>query len=239
MIQGRVLDEQGDPVPGAELRIFGYAGSDSLGTSDDDLVTAPDGSFRADVGTGLYEVHGTAFLEHAGQRFRFTLDPVDGACDQAMADDGIVEDFVLRLRGLQQCGDGVDPANPGFYHGGAVTLFQELGSAWSPAAVVTFALAPQGPLADGSPGTPLTMTRTLAAFQTYAGPLDGTNMLYDVPLGSYQVTASIAEPGGAATPLLVRTGYESAPAQAAPLQFEAEIMEPYGYRDVTLTVSAG
>jgi len=209
VLTGRVTTEQGDPITGAQIRIVGYTGGAGLGQEIETVETGPDGTYRYAVPRGLYEVLGQATLDFDRQAYTFDLHPADGHCEQRMSDDGIVQDFVLRLTGLIACRNADLPDDYTSYHGAAIQLFD--GTTGSPRedAVVEYTLEPVGPLADGSPGETLTMNRTVAALRTSAGPIDRTWILYDIPLAVYRVSATLVEPGGTRVPLFVSSDTES------------------------------
>lgn len=221
VITGRVTTEQGQPIAGAQMRIVGYTGGATLGQEFETVTTDAGGVYRLEVPTGLYEVLGQAPLEFDGQTYAFVLEPADGSCEQQMSDAGITKDFTLRLTGLVPCIPGADPDDYPSYHGAAIQLFDRTGGSHSSAAEVAYVLEPIGPLADGSSGETLTLTRTFAALQTSAGPIESTWILHDIPLGRYRVTATATEPGGSETRLLVSTDTATDPATEVEVTFEA------------------
>lgn len=193
VIKGVVRDEQGDPVPGARIRIVGYTGNPTglVGADhDDNVITDGSGAYRVQVPSGLYEINGEATVVFEGKSFVFYLHPADNNCDQQMSAPGIIRDFVLRLTGLKKCsGDDVDPNNDFSYSGGAIVLLYAQPRSLPDATQVTLVFTPSGQLADGSAGRPVTFTRTAGALQNTApGPLEGTQALPDIPLGRYQLS---------------------------------------------------
>ncbi len=222
VITGRVTTEQGEPIPDAQLRIVGFTGSDNLGQDIETVTSGGDGVYRYEAGSGLYQVLGTASIEFDGQTYVFDLEPWDGECGEEMSDQGIVEDFVLRLTGISPCNDDADPTNHAEYRGAAVQLFGRLTASYSSDTLIEFVLEPTGPLADGRIGQTLTMTRTVGALQTSAGPLESTWILHDIPLARYEVTATLREPDGGELPLLLALGFGD-PADAVELTFDAKV----------------
>lgn len=222
VIKGRILTEAGAPVAGASVRIVGYTGGSNLGQEIETVTTGADGTYRYEVPRGLYEVHAEGPLAFDRQTYLFDLVPVDGSCEQQLSDDGIVKDYVLRLAGLQACVDGgVNPDNYLFYHGAAVQLSSRLTAA-ALGDVVEYRFEPIGALADGRQGTPLTMQRTVAALSAFAGPIDDTAYLYDIPLARYAVSASLLAPDGRRSPLLVST--DAGPAQSVEISFAPRVI---------------
>jgi hypothetical protein len=221
VITGRVTTEPGDPVAKAQVRIVGYIGGATLGRDIETVETGADGTYRYDVPSGQYEVLGTGAIAFNGQTYVFDLEPADGSCDFQMSDDGIVKDLVLRLTGLKSCRRDPLPDNNNSYNGATIQLMDQMTGSHGQDAVVEFTLAPVGPLADGSSGQTLTMSRTVAGLHTGFGPIDGTSVLYDIPLASYRVTATIAESGGQPVALFVSTLTDPTPTAETDVTFDA------------------
>ena len=230
VIKGVVRDEQGDPVPGARIRIAGYTGNPTGlpgADHDDDVTTDGAGAYRVQVPSGLYEVAGEATVAFEGKNFVFYLHPADGSCEPQMSAGGIVKHFVLRLSGLEKCaGDGVDPQHEGFYSGAPIELFHESPKGLPGDAQLTFTLTPTGPLADGGAGKVITMTRSVSALGNASGALETTKILHDIPLGRYQLTGFATLPGGARQDLAFGSFWapKSAPAASYAVSFEPVAM---------------
>ena len=221
VITGRVTTEQGQPVANAQMRIVGYIGGAVLGQEFETVTTDGSGVYRLEVPTGEYEVLGHGPLEFDGQTYLFVLEPADGSCEKQLSNDGISKDFVLRLTGFVACSPQSDPNDYPSYHGAAIQLFDRTGGSHSSAGEVDYVLEPIGPLADGTTGETLTLTRTFAALQTSAGPIESTWILHDIPLGRYRVTATATEPDGSQTQLLVSTDTSIDPATEVEVTFAA------------------
>jgi hypothetical protein len=200
VIKGVVRDEQGDPVQGARIRILGYTGNpNGLSGADyiKDAVTDAQGAYRLAVPAGLYGVSGAVDVAFDGKTYKsLYLHPADGNCEKQMSEGGIVKDFVFRLTGLMKCLTNPDPKNEGSYSGASVLLSHQSPKSLPGDARLTLTLTPTGPLADGSAGKPLTFTRTAAALVNFAGPLETTNILHDIPLGRYRLTGFATLPSG-------------------------------------------
>jgi hypothetical protein len=222
VITGRVTTEPGEPIGGAELRIVGYTGGDTLGRDIETVTSGNDGVYRYEAGNGLYEVLGVAPIEFDGKTYLFDLEPVDGGCEQEFSEAGIVEDMVVRLTGMSPCNQAGDPTNYLEYHGANVQLSDQLAGSYASDAVVEFILEPATPLADGSPSETLTLRRTIDALQTSFGPLESTWVLHDIPLARYDVSASIVD-GGTRVPLQVSLDNGS-PADSVELAFEPRVI---------------
>ena len=221
VISGRVTNELGDPISGAQVRIVGYTGGASLGREIETVVSGADGQYRYAVPRGLYEVLGQATIEFDGQSYVFDLEPADGRCEQQMSDGGIVKDLVLRLTGLKPCRRDALPDNYLSYNGAAIQLLGRITGSHSSDAVVEYTLEPIGTLADGSSGRTLTMKRTIPDLSTSAGPIDSTWILYDIPLAKYRVTAALLEQDGRRVELFVSTLEVPTPGVSADISFDA------------------
>lgn len=239
VVSGRVTTEDGRPIAGARVRITGYVGGSQLGQDLVTLETGSDGAYAFEVEPGLYSVRAETTVAFDGQTYLFDLDPVDRTCDQAMSNGGIVEDWVLHLQGMWACAGQPNPDNHAEYHGAAVQLFNRTEAARPADTVVRFLFEPLTPLADGRPGAPITMDRTIQAFQTSYGPIDDTWVLYDIPLARYRVTAAAITSGGSAEPLLLSTEAAPTPAEAVEIAFAArKVVETpvVGYAIPSLTI---
>jgi hypothetical protein len=236
VIKGVVRDEQGDPVPNARIRISGYTGNPN-GLSAADFIrtvqTNGQGAYRISVPAGLYGISGEADLAFDGKTYKaLYLHPADANCKQQMSQGGIVKDFVLRLSGFMQCLTNPDPNNAGNYSGASIALVHESPKSLPGDAKLTLTLTPNGPLADGRAGKPLTFTRTVAALGTSFGPLETTNVLHDIPLGRYRLTGTATLADGSRH--AVRFGpWETIGATVSPVAdyavtFPAKAMLPYG-----------
>ena len=234
VITGRVTDEQGDPIAGAQMRLTGYT-ADFTG-SDEDLVTDSSGVYRAEVTDGLWEIHGTAAIEFEGATFEFDLRPADGDCEARESSSGIVKDFVLQLSGIDVCYDDVDPENDASYNGGTVVLDYQRPRSLPADAELEFTLQPTSALADGSEGESITFTRTAAALESSFGPLDETAYLHDIPLGRYSMSGTATLPDGTTEQLQFAPAIGDTPSESVDVGFEPVQMFPYGIRRLTLVV---
>ena len=244
MIKGVVRDEQGDPVRGARIRIVGYTGNpNGLSGADyiKDAVTDAQGAYRLSVPAGLYGVSGEADVAYDNKNYKsLYLHPADGNCEKQMSEGGIVKDFVFRLTGLQKCLTNPDPKNPGFYSGASVLLSHQSPKSLPGDARLTLTLTPTGPLADGSAGKPVTFTRTVAALVNFAGPLETTNTLHDIPLGRYRLTGHATLPNGSRQDLRFgpwnTNGAAESPVADYAVSFPAKAMLPYGIGQAEIAV---
>lgn len=234
VIKGRAVDQQGDPVAGAQIRLTGYTGA-FTGT-DENLVTDASGAYRIEVPNGSYEVFATATVEFEGEPYVMNLRPADGDCEPRESAAGIVKDMVLTLSGLQMCFDYVDPDIEDSYYGGPVSLLYGRPRSLPADATLSFSLEPVGMLADGSAGERLQYERTALAMETTFGPLEDQGILHDIPLGRYRISGTATLPDGSSQPLRFAVESGAAPSESAEFGFDPYLMLPYGIRTTNITV---
>jgi hypothetical protein len=235
VVEGTVKTIDGRPVPGATIRIAGATGA-ARGTAIR-ATTDANGRYRAKVPLGHYNVDGFADIEYEGQNYKeLWLDRGDAPCERVMSDKGIVRNFVLRLSGPKRCTNGLSPNNPDAYNGAYITAMT---SAFPDDAVITFNLTPLGPLADGSKGRTISITRTGAALKKGGGPINETSFLHDIPLGRYRVAAEVRYANGKreGTTLELRDGGTSS-GRTLDITFHANVFGG-GIRPVGLGVMPG
>lgn len=226
--KGRVTDEQGDPIAGAQLELTGYTGGSN--GHDDGLVTNADGEYRVEVPDGSYEIFGTAPLTFEGATYVMNLRPADGDCSPGRGADGIVKDMVLALSGPLMCFDNLDPTLPESFVGATINL-NHLSPRTLPAdASATFTLEPVGALADGSTGRVLTFTRTAAGLESSFGAPGTTADLPDIPLGRYRISGVAVLPDGSQQTLRFRPDDWGTPTETLEVGFEPYMSHPYGIR---------
>ena len=233
-MKGTVRTSSGRPIAGATIRIAGATGA-ARGAS----ITAKtdrNGNYRVRVPLGHYNVDAFADIEYDGQTYReLWLHRVNGGCERAMSDKGIVRDFVLRLSGPKRCFNNADPNNPNSYYGAYITAMT---SAFPADAVITFTLTPVGPLADGSTGRAVVLRRTGAALVRGGGAIGETAFLHDIPLGRYRIEAEARYADGTRRPVTLDSrGDDDPEGTEIEIDFPAAVMGG-GFRSVNLGISA-
>jgi hypothetical protein len=197
------------------------------GTAMYSAKTDAQGANAVQVQDGLYQVHADLTGTYQGATWVLPLYPSDGSSDEVSASSGIVKNFVWRLTGPIP---GMDPSNARDYYGATVKLlvqdplvlpFDFTQSSLPPDSVLDITLTPQGKLVDGSSGNPLTYTRTLQAAnnQGTQDGFDGSQVLGDMPLGTYTITGTITTPDGATEALVFAAG-DQAYTQASTVTFQ-------------------
>jgi hypothetical protein len=201
-VVGRCINSSGKPLSNVRIRVFGttQAGertSFDTKTNANGLYSIPLPKGNYYVGWALYDV-----AAPAGPPYSLPLYPVDGSNDHAPSGAGIVENFVLKIRGLIT--PLKDKENSLSYYGGAIRVFGgaladgNLLSGYSynfpSGSSVELTLIPQGKLIDGSVGNTLVRRKAITG--------SGATFL-DIPIGQYQVSAKLFSGSGAPVPLQV------------------------------------
>lgn len=206
VISGTVTDTQGNPLPNAEIIVFGTTnGSDQQRYT---TTTDSNGAYSVQVAAGQYYTYAFANVTYENTAWSLPLDPVDGVNDMQNPANGLTKDFRWKLDGLQPQQPAYDPHN--FY---GVPLHLNFAGLNLPpdGATFTFTLTPNGPLIDGSTGQTLTFQRSAQAMRTDPGSvsLDDTDNLYDIPIGDYTITGQVTLADGSTQSLTFDNGTSS------------------------------
>jgi len=167
-VTGTVFDTQGQPLPGAGVRIAGTTYTQGQRTSFE-TVTGPDGTYAVRVPDGRYSARAWVDTTYEGVHFSRILHPLSGNPNTEVDSvDGGTLDFQWRLTGLHSP-PGDDPSD---YYGASIDFaycglpadaYCSTGYDAFPTrpiapggSNVVVALTPLAPLIDGTPGQPLT-----------------------------------------------------------------------------------
>lgn len=188
VMKGRAVDSQGRALAGVEVTAHNQFQSGFTAKT----VTGTDGTYRLDVSypMGPWLANATLDRTYHDSSYRFTL-AIDEPATFA-GNEGGIRNFTWKLTG-EKPGGGT--------HGGIVTVyFEDPIDPAEPNTVVSnsdveLSLTPDGPLVDGSAGTPITA-------QVVDTP-DGYGMP-DVAVGRYTIKARHVPQGKAPRPLLIR-----------------------------------
>lgn len=188
-VRGRLVDAHGQPLANGKVLLWGTTSAG--GRRDSYPVAVRDGSYELEVPDGVYALEATTRVGYHDREFQLALHPLDGSGLGQRADSrtGIVRDFALLASGRCISYETMGADFAGSYYGGWLSLHQErsLGPTTAPPlpdGLVTVTLVPDGPLLDGSPGQ--TIQSTIDFGRVYSGKW------YDIPLGRYRVSATIA-----------------------------------------------
>lgn len=207
---GRVLGADGKPVAldgvRMEVQVNGFL-ADSLASITETVEVNRDGTYVKKLRKGTYR-QPTARIEFPFRRatYRLPLVPVRGVSGQQESADGIVQDFVWRLTGPRP-GVRAEKNRPDTWLGGSAvleyhSLRPDVGRVVRPAPAgtkVVITLTPTGPLADGSAGKPIQVTRTYNPTDTALNDA----LVVDLPLAHYQIAAEEQFPDGRRQPMLL------------------------------------
>jgi hypothetical protein len=183
-ITGTVTDAQGKPLAGAVISINGFPRKGDNHTFSGS--TGADGKYLIQVPSGMYDApQATITRDLNGNSLVLPLHPADGKKDwgeQRDSRNSLSRDFVWKISGARPESVGKPEDHTGWY-GGCINV--EKGGDVGDTVTLEFTLTPEGPLIDGTPGRPITMTRRLPwrKFEDH--------LLLDIPIGSYTITARI------------------------------------------------
>ncbi|MEN3540208.1 carboxypeptidase-like regulatory domain-containing protein [Microbispora sp. ZYX-F-249] len=172
VLKGRVADERGRPIEGAEV----VADNQLLYDSNEVARTGGDGRYRVATNIGAtFHASATITRRYNGREYSLSLAPDDDA--PFAGPSGAIRNFTWKLTGAK-------PDGLGFY-GGKVLFRVDLNDQLDTGAFledekVRLTLVPDGPLIDGSEGSRIVRTATRNG--------DGSG-LEDVPIGRYRITA--------------------------------------------------
>lgn len=242
-ITGKATDTQGRPLTGVHVII--RSGSVSMGTeSYYEAEVDQHGIYAQRVPGTSYAITAYTNTTYKGRRYQLWLHPADGV-DSPNQDvrGGLVKDFVWQLSGPTPKAKDL-PENPGSYYGGELDLGDDAEfsftygrgvvdpSVYPAGAKIRLQLTPDGPLLDGSAGTPLTYD--------LAPEKLAPAVLRDVPLGDYIARASLVAVDGSTTPLQVAAHIADGtfgapdPGDSAAVIFMPDRMGGFGTSLVTL-----
>jgi hypothetical protein len=179
-VTGVVLDTQGKPIPNAKVWI-----EPALTTGLFETTTDANGQYKA---SGLinvpYYAKAWTRVSYNGEDFCLRLGmPRASEYGSFTAEAGVVRNFQWQLSGVIE-----DLRDYDGYFGGEIRLFLD-GDMKDGNVELTF--TPTAPLVDGSTGQTITRTFNLQ---------EADLMVYDIPLGQYEVSGVLLE-NGARTPL--------------------------------------
>jgi len=199
---GRVVTEDGKPVPNAGVAVIGQNTATGIQV-EQHTSTKANGSYRMKVPNGLYQAGVAAIsVDYNGQRYSFGIHQEDQAQYDSRAEE-VRMDFVWRASGSKNFGD---PNNWNGYHGFSGRVYFGAGKQYDRAflrAMDRFELTftPDGPLINGRDGKRITITSSRSARPESYFAWD---MFFDVPVGRYQVEANIIMRNGSRVPANVQ-----------------------------------
>ncbi|RKG95025.1 carboxypeptidase regulatory-like domain-containing protein [Corallococcus sp. CA053C] len=187
-MSGKVVDARGQPMSGVTV----VADNTLIYNTNALATTGSDGTYRIDVSkpAGTWHASATHKVQYNSRSYTFDLDPND---DSVFAGtDGAVRNFTWKLSGSRP--------DSGFYGGFVAVYVDQLLDPADPEQPINsddieLTLTPSGKLVDGSDGAPITKKLV------HTG--DG-DVVEDVPVGRYTVTARYAQTGKSPRPMQVR-----------------------------------
>jgi hypothetical protein len=206
-ILGEILGADGKPIPNVDsYKVFVTGTTIAAEKTSYGMDVDANGHFEQKVPDGLYRVSAVCIVKFADHRIPVDLIPLDGRTLAVTQDSslGIVKDFRLDLAGLKP---GEDPKGDNAYCGGLVIvngpsydLYKGSLSTRHPNTKLQLTFAPKGALVDGSKRQPFVIEMDLAQV-TYSFKLRR------VPLGAYQVSASLVAADGSNQALAIASNF--------------------------------
>jgi hypothetical protein len=185
-VTGKVSDAQGKPLAGATVAISGFPRKGEANTFT--ATTAADGKYSIEVPSGTYDApQATITRDLDSKTLILPLHPADGKKDwgeQRDSRNNLTRDFVWKISGAKPQGVGKPEDHTGWY-GGCINV--EKGGDVGDTVTLEFTLTPDGPLIDGTPAKPITITRRLPWKK------HEDHLLMDIPIGRYTITARIPQ----------------------------------------------
>lgn len=183
VIQGKAVDTQGRPLPGAKIILDVYNHNDSLNTdpatatyddTDKKALTDGSGKYSVSCGPGGWRVFGMVERKYNGDTFTLPLHPDNPRF--VAGNDGGVRNFSWKLSGA------IPNEQGGGFYGGTLKVVTTYESSFRDDQYpnLEVQLEPVGPLIDGSAGKKLTLKP------------DKDGAMKDVPIGRYKVQVRLA-----------------------------------------------
>ena len=233
---GRAVFEDGHPIPKFDVSANGFEGAGPVpnGISSLGGTTGSNGVYALPVTdtqtrtrlirATVVGVQANAVIDYHGHHYQIPLQPTDGLVDgsdtngfRGDSGKGVVRDFVLSMAGRKPGADeGSQVGYRTAYYGATIeadVTFSKgkysnledatsLSRAFSPSSVAEVTLTPVGALLDGSRGA--VVVRKFQLGSTWK-----EKFLRGIPIGVYQVTATLTPPGGAQRPLVLMLKFGS------------------------------
>ena len=226
-VAGRVTDEAGKPIKGAEIHISGTTfGSGAVSAAE--AASDAEGRYDLAVPDMLAAVQGWIETDYNGKHYRLRLDSADGLIGNRYTHDtrqGAGVDFVWKIVGAAN-GTSKDSRAYRDKRGGAVLIVHSMLNPYTEGKLpktdttaIEMTFTPDGKLIDGREGKPLTLKTPYPVTEV------DDHYLIDIPLGRYTVTAKVLMKQGAGHELKLSVIPEKigeapkAPAASATLDF--------------------
>jgi actin-like ATPase involved in cell morphogenesis len=210
VVSGTLRDALGNVMPNVPIVVStgdGLAGGDQIKTKTD-----AKGRYTGKLPRGSYAINASATLQFGGMAVEVLLVPHELGAEmvELPASGGATLDLDLKTSGQKPETNGGAWTD---YFGGTLSINQWFTidgddpiaplAAVRPDLEVTFHFEPIGPLLDGNPSAAFDVTRSIGDLISRSGILDHDEILYDIPLASYVITATLNGPSGP-IPLVLR-----------------------------------
>jgi hypothetical protein len=227
---GRASYADGRPLGGADVTAIGVEYATEV-----DARTDQSGNYAATIAQtdGNYRMAAWIEAPFDGQTYRFPLEPAASPDTHFLGRDGISKDFVWKLSGRASWASQMAADDRRGFVGGIIGVYvydpvtdpSASKAMMLPAgSVIDVTLRPLTPLIDGTMAQPVT-TRVSVVKATGPSTIGEVGSLTDVPLARYEASATVTDPAGKATDLLVGAtcSRSGCPLKPPPLAAIAEI----------------
>lgn len=194
ILRGRAYTEGGASVVGAKVIVLN-AEQPNGSVPADSAVTGEDGFYVLPLPKHKFALQATCETDYHGRHYRFWLDPMGLArqeLDPFTRAESAQQDFVWRITSRTPQSE-MGARQPESFFGGFVYLETmiynpHMGTGLTEGQAVEIALAPDGPLIDGSAGMPV-------IFKVAFPWTPESSFLKDIPIGRYLASAKLAADG--------------------------------------------
>lgn len=200
VVSGTVYDNAGKPMPNVELLLM--SGSSAPGAQIETMTDAR-GRYNGKLPRGSYQIEAFGTVVYDGNELQVLLSPRRPGSEviDLPKSGGARLDLDFKTSGQRP--DSTGAMYTDFFGGSLLVTapWSEDGAVASldyvPAdMVVTFHFEPTGTLADGAPAEAFDVTRSIAELISSSQELGHSALLHDIPLGSYVVSATLADLSG-------------------------------------------
>jgi hypothetical protein len=164
-VKGTVVDAKGNPLAGVSIIIDNTIFGNTYVTA----TTNGKGEYKVRVpNVGAWIVYAKYTFQYAGQEYEMYMRP--DSSEGFIGNEQITRNFTWELTGRK-------PLPLSGHFGGSIEIVKGIGSMIFDPQNIVFTFTPTAPLIDGSTGEVIT-TRC-----------DSNNMIEDIPMGKYRITA--------------------------------------------------
>lgn len=238
---GRCVNMAGRPLANVAIFIKGVTLQGGQRT-ETFAKTKADGSYSMRVPAGMYSVYADHKVDAYDQTYKFRLEALDGDSDTQDSTEGVVEDFVWKIKGLRPDSKAKATSEREWnysYYGarvypdtrrslGKYTNIEDatsLSQTYPKDSQLEITLKPEGTLIDGSKGTTITERLRLGD--------DGqwTFGIRNIPVGIYTATVKVITPDQQTVNVRCKVDEEGKNIDEVPWAGSARLVFPASYNE--------